>query len=282
MKLACTTESFHRSLQEGRGDLLDLIELFHELKLEGIEIDSRQIADRSTHGLNRIKHACIVRGLTITNVCAFTNFGHRDARPLRQELDHVQSTIDVAVGLGAPIVRVFVGHPEENRQLQWPSMIETLGKATEMAQSAGVILGMENHNHGGFAQTADDVERIMSEVGSDWLKLILDTANYADGMRSIERTVCHVVHVHLKCFELDDKGKEIGDDEHTTSSDLMKVILLSGNEKQYVTDLGLVLDQLNDHNYLGFMSVEYEGQEPDRTAVPRAVGHIRQLLRERI
>ena len=292
MKLAGTTESFNkwlgvsddarpRDLLDPR-DLFGLIDLFaNDLQVQGIEIDSRQIVDRSKQGLNRIKHACVIRGMTIASLCAYNNFGYRDRQRLDEELESVKRTLDLAAAIGCPLVRVFAGHAEDSSQKQWSSMIDSLGRACGFAESAGVVLGMENHNDEGFAQTAEDVERIFADVGSDWLRLNLDTANYTDGMRSIRTTAPHIVHVHLKCIEVDQNGKETGIEDAQPLDNVAKMVKLSGGESQYLTDLARVLVLLKETNYRGFVSVEYEGEESALTAVPRAVKYVRGLLRER-
>ncbi|MFQ5795690.1 MAG: sugar phosphate isomerase/epimerase family protein [Candidatus Bipolaricaulia bacterium] len=300
MKLACNTLSYNRSLKPtatvipasppGDLDLFDLIERFaNELRVGGIEIDGQHIVDRSSQTLKQIKRTCIDNGLTIASVTAYTNFGYRDPTQIRSEIDKVKAGVDLAVRLGTPILRIFAGRPEESREAQWGSMIEGLSQAAEVAESVGVVLGMENHNDDGFAESAEAVERIFSEVGSPWLRLNLDTGNYLDGLRSIEKTIPYTVHIHLKFLQVDEQGREMGIDYDAPPGESMKVIVVEVEEhgevmryKQYMTNLTWVFDALREQSYRGFVSVEYEGQEEaGETAVPRAVEYVRRLIQER-
>jgi sugar phosphate isomerase/epimerase len=113
---------------------------------------------------------------------------------------------------------------------------------------------MENHNHGGFVQTADDVLAIFDAVGSSVLALLLDTGNYVDGLASIRRTAGLARHVHAKF-------RQVGPD---------------GQDR--LVDHEAVVGELRRVGYQGCLSIEYEGEEPPETAVPRAVAHMRRLL----
>jgi len=90
--------------------------------------------------------------------------------------------------LGLRFLRTFAGWPEGDRAARWPGMLASLRAVCARAQWTGPLLVMENHNHRGFVQTANDVEQILTEVGNPVLHLLLDTGNYLDGLPSIQRT----------------------------------------------------------------------------------------------
>ena len=113
---------------------------------------------------------------------------------------------------------------------------------------------MENHNHGGFVQTADDVLAIFDAVASPALSLLLDTGNYVDGLASIRRTAKLARHVHAKFRQVGPDGRD------------------------RLVDHEAVIAELRQAGYAGCLSVEYEGEESPESAVPRAVAYMRRLL----
>ena len=130
-------------------------------------------------------------------------------------------------------------------------MVDSLKAVCARAQAAGVPLVMENHNHGGFVQTAADVEAIFGAVASPALSLLLDTGNFLDGLPSIVRTAPLARHVHAKCVRIAPDGR----DERVDNEGALRAAAAAG--------------------YRGCVSVEYEGDEPSGTAVPRAVRLLR-------
>src|SRR5437870_1742826 len=132
----------------------------------------------------------------------------------------------------------------------WPPRSAALRAACGEAELLGVQLVMENHNHRGFVQTGSDVLAIMEAVGSPALGLLLDTGNYLDGLASIERTARLAWHVHAKFTQVLDDGRDAQVDQDAAVAALRKV------------------------GYKGYVSVEYEGDEPGMTAVPRALGYL--------
>jgi sugar phosphate isomerase/epimerase len=132
-------------------------------------------------------------------------------------------------------------------------MIASLRTVCARAEAAGVALVMENHNHGGFVQTADDVAAILDAVGSPALSLLLDTGNFLDGRPSIERTASLARHAHAKFTRVGRNGRD-----------------------ERIDNAGAI-DLLRAAGYRGAVSVEYEGEEAGRTAVPRALGYLRSL-----
>ena len=156
--------------------------------------------------------------------------------------------------LGTRFLRTFAGWPEGERSARWPAMLRAMRAVVTAAEAAQVQLVMENHNHGGFVQTADDVLAIFDAVSSPALALLLDTGNYLDGLASIRRTAGLARHVHAKFRQVGPDGRD------------------------RLVDHEAVVGELRQVGYQGCLSVEYEGEEPPESAVPRAVAHLRRIL----
>lgn len=254
MKLGCSSWSYHRPIAEGRLSQLDWLRLCaQELALDGVELLDLHFPSPDSSYLREVKRLCTELHLTISCASVSNDFGLPQEEQRHQELIKVKRWADIACFLGAPVLRVFAGWPRGEKQALWPQMIECLRQAAEYGGERGVVLGLENHDRGGFVGTAQEVERCLSEVGSPWLRLNLDTGDYGD-LESIRRTIDKAVHVHAKLYELDAEGAE------------------------QRLDWPSIMDILRGAGYRGFLSIEYEGVEAAETAVPRGVRYLRRLM----
>lgn len=255
MYLGCSSQSYDDMLKTGALTLTDWVRLAAEdLGLRAVELEDKHIGDPTPARIEELRAAAARHGLEIVNIALMNNFGVAEAGRRAAEEARTIQWMGIARRLGSSALRTFAGWPEGDRTARWPGMIASLRAVCARAQAAGLPLVMENHNHGGFVQTASDVERILGEVGSPALHLLLDTGNYLDGLPSIRRTARLARHVHAKCGRIAPDGR----DERV--------------------DNAAALGALRDAGYAGCVSVEYEGEEASRTAVPRALAYLRRVL----
>lgn len=256
MKLGCCSWSYHHAFESGRTNLLDWMGICaSKLKVGGIEITDGHIESLGEDYLRAVTRAAVDLHLTIAAVTTSNNFGLADDGARDTELEKIESALEVTKELGAPLLRVFAGWPEGDKEERWADMVHCMKVACLVAERTGVVLAVENHNHGGFLQTSADVNRLMREVDSEWLRLNLDTGNYIDGFASIERTLLYTVHIHAKMLNIAPDGTDA------------------------TTDYPGLFRLMAGVNYRGFVSVEYEGEEDEFEAVPRGVEFLRKLGR---
>lgn len=256
MKLGCSSQSFDPALQQKQLDLLSWVDYCGDvLRLDGVEIEDKHIPSTADDFLRVVRQRLADRQLTLSSVTISNNFGLPTAEEREGQLAYLRQWLEKARVLGSPGLRIFAGWPRpETDASLWDKMIDCLKRSCVHAEETGVVLSVENHNHGGFIRVAEDALRIFEQVGSDWLRLNLDTGNYLDGVRSIEKTVSWAVHVHAKLCDVAPDGSE-------RTLDYEKILAL-----------------LKRANYPGFLSLEYEGTEDPFAAVPRAVTYFRRLL----
>ncbi len=255
MRLACSSQSYDEVLREGRLTLVDWLRFSaEELGLAAIELEDKHIGAPRGDRLEALSSAAARYGLVIVNVAFMNNFGVADDARRRDEEARTHEWMAAAERLGSRFLRTFAGWPEGDRAARWPAMIAALQSVCRQAERRGVRMVMENHNHGGFVQTAADVTAILSEVGSPALGLLLDTGNYLDGLASVTATAARAWHVHAKFTRVGDDGRDPGIDHDA------------------------ILTLLREAGYEGWISVEYEGAEPSRTAVPRALAYLRRAV----
>lgn len=255
MRVACSSQSYDDVLGDGRLTLVDWLRtMADELSLDAVELEDKHVGEPRSDRLEALRSAAARYGLVIANIAFMNDFGVADDARRRDEEARTREWMLAAERLGSRFLRTFAGWPEGDRAARWPAMIASLRSVCGEAERRGVRLVMENHNHGGFVQTGADAAAILSDVGSPALGLLLDTGNYLDGLASVEATAARAWHVHAKFTRVGDDGRDPGIDHDA------------------------ILALLREAGYNGWISVEYEGAEPSRTAVPRALAYLRRAV----
>ena len=255
MKLGCICGCFNRSFDARTMDQHGFLQrCATELRVDGVELQDIHFPETRARYLGGLRRAASDLGLAIIGVGVHNDFGRAATTWRQSEIAKAKQWIEVAEQLGAPQVRVFAGHPEGRASERWPTMIEALREIAEFAAQAGLRLGLENHNHGAFTQTAADQLRVLEDVGHPALRHLLDTGNYVDGWPSVERTVDLAVHVHAKFWQVGADGAEP------------------------TIDYPKLLERLRRRRYDGWISFEYEADEDEATGIPRALGYLRRLV----
>jgi len=257
MKLGCCTWSYHREFEAKRMNLFDCMGICAAvLKVDGIEITDAHLDSLAEDYLRAISRTAVDLHLSISALTTSNNFGLPTEKERFKELEKLEMALATAKELGAPILRIFAGWPTENKKEEWAEMVRCMKIACILAEREGVVLAVENHNSGGFIQTANDVHSLIRDVDSEWLRLNLDSGNYIDGFESIQGTTLYAVQIHAKMLNIAPDGTD------TT------------------TDYPALFSLLSSVNYRGFISLEYEGSEDEITAVPRGISYLKNLIKE--
>lgn len=269
MRLCCLSLSFTPEFAARQLNDLTFIDLCAGLGLDGIDFNLRSLRSTDRDHLRTIKKSCLERGLAIACLGVGNDFG----RPAEEQARLVREGIDVAQFLGAPVVRLFAGSVRagQPKEAVWDQAVEGLRRAARYGEQAGVVVGLQNHNHTNIAATGDDVLALLREVDHPWCKHVLDTGQYLgsrgvsgartddarqhDVYRSIALTAPQAVFVRAKLYRL-----------------------RSGKEEWL--DYDRIFKILTAVRYNGFVCLVYEGwQDMDAThAVPVGVKYLRGYL----
>jgi sugar phosphate isomerase/epimerase len=253
MKLGCICGSFNRAFAAGTMDQLRFVAHCADvLGVAGVEFQDIHFPETRPAYLDRLRGAAADRGLAVIGIGIHNDFGRRDEHLRASEVVKVKQWVEVAERLGAPMIRVFAGWPEGTAAERWADMIAALREAAAFAHAADVRLALENE--AGFTPSATEHVRILEEVGSPALGLLLDTGNYPAGWPSVVEAAPRAVHVHAKFWTVG-----------------------SGGEEPTMDYPGL-LAQLRRARYGGWITFEYEAAEPEATGLPRAFAYFRRLL----
>ena len=259
MKIAMSSWSYHPLIQGKQMDQLAWIKLCKELGMDGVELLDIHFPNLSKEYVMSVKKLVADLGLEVPMCSVSNDFGKPDEAQRLESEKLVEQWLKVANWFGARLLRVFSGWPggrdpakyESEREKLWPEMIERLARLAKKAEEIGVILALENHNHFGFTKTVDDLFKIISQVGSDWVRVCLDSGDYLvdtpeiNGYPAFEKAMMYAMIIHAKVYEIDDQGKD---------------------KKQ---DWDKIFKILDAAVYDGYLSIEYEGKDP-KNDVPKA------------
>jgi sugar phosphate isomerase/epimerase len=259
VKLSCISWSFHRAFESGDLNIESWLELCSKkLKIGGAEIIADHLESTDMDYLMKIKKLATDLQLTLDCLSPGNNFGVATAEGRAKEVANVKKWIDVGYALGTPVVRIFGGWPEGDRNELWGEMVKCLKEVGDYAKTKGITLVVEHHNGGGFLETSDDVLKMIDEVNSPYVRLNLDTGNFTDddNYEAIKKTIHLAPHIHAKI--------------HKISKD--------GVEQEF--DYDKIFTILKDADYKGFISVEYEGEEDEMEYAPIAINMVRSYMKK--
>jgi sugar phosphate isomerase/epimerase len=152
--------------------------------------------------INHLKRHAFELGLDISGTGVRNDFADPDPVKRAADVKHVKEWIDVAVKLGAPVIRIFSGPIPAGYENKWDEiakyMVPCLKECAEYGKLRGVLVGVQNH--GDFLKTADETIKLVKMVDSEWLGVIVDTGYFmtANPYDDIEKVMPYAVNFQLK------------------------------------------------------------------------------------
>ena len=281
IKLGCLVDPAIRQRERDREDLVsveEFVKFAHGLRLDTIDFHLFNVSldHEELFSLKRLSHRY---GLPISYIGRSGGlFGH-EIQPGRVTVEMACREVDGALTIGAPMTRLRIGGPPVARtpggeliEEYWPGMIERLQQICDYAAGKGVLVGVQNHDSGAPICTADDVLRMISEVGRENFAYIMDCGQWmgspggnpigevdpdVDIYAYMERVAPYASCVRAKIYRIDD-----------------------GHEEWI--DYDRIIRILKDVGYNGAISMVFELQPDTKATTPDAVrmatAHLRELL----
>lgn len=271
--IALSTYSLWRFRNDEYRDMDRCIDLADEFGFDGIEFLLYQIGQNEL--LSRARRMAYKRraqrlGLPLMGLSTHQGFVTPDREKREFNIDRTIAQIEIAYDLGIPVMRVNTGTwgtskdfddlmanrgvesplPGFTDEDAYPWVIEAFEKCLPTAERCGVVLGLENH--WGLGLTPEGILRIVDAVDSPWLQITTDTGNFLEEpYERLAKLAPKTVLVQAKTY--------------------------FGGGQWYSLDLdypriGRILDE---HGYRGWISLEFEGMEDPRTAIPRSLELLR-------
>ena len=179
--------------------------------------------------INKFKRQAHRLGLAISGTGIRNDFAHRDVTVRKQGLELTREWVEVAAEMGAPVLRVFVGHQPEGDDWKTAALraIDCLRQCAEYGKQAGVIVAIQNHAH--MIKTADQAIYILDAVDSEWIGLVADTGSFltANPYDDIDKVIPYAVNWQLKDLLKSREGGPIDVDRFTH-------LLIKHNYRGYV------------------------------------------------
>jgi sugar phosphate isomerase/epimerase len=254
-------------------DVDKCIDLAADMGFDAVEILQQQLTDTSPGYLQRLKRRAFKLGLALNGFSTHQTFMSPDKTVRQKNVDLVKSQIETAYALGIPTMRVNTGRwgtskdfdelmknkgiepilPGHTEDEGFGWVIDGYTECLKTAEKCGVTLGLENH--WGLGRTPEGVIRIVTAINSPWLQVTLDTGNFLeDPYEKLEKIAPYAILVQTKTYY--------------------------GGGVWYSLDLDYdrIAALLHRHDYRGYLSLEFEGMEDPRTAVPKSLAMLRKAF----
>ena len=167
MKISCCSRSYARALQSGALTQLEWIDRCAELAFDGVDFAASHFPRSDDDYLAQLKKLCADRGLTVTCVTSDAPFGAGD---VDANVDQLGASIDMALALGAPLVRFACGSVSGSPGIAWRELIRGLKYVSARAKDRNVTLALAPAA-GTLVASPSDVKRAFKECDSAWLRL---------------------------------------------------------------------------------------------------------------
>ena len=268
-----STYSLWRFRNDDLRDFSKCIDIADEMGFDGVELLLYQIQQNDLISRSKMmsyKRRCLALGLPLVGLSTHQGFVTPDREKRQHNIDRTIGQVQIAAELGIPVIRVNTGtwgtsasfdelmskkgieQPIEGYTDKdaFPWVIEAFEKILPTAEKLGVMLALENH--WGLGLTPEGILRIVNSVDSPWLQICADTGNFLeDPYDRLEQMASKTVFVQAKTYY--------------------------GGGTWYTLDLdypriGRILQK---HGYRGYISLEFEGKEDYRTAIPKSLSLLR-------
>jgi sugar phosphate isomerase/epimerase len=205
LKTSLNAYSFNAPLTAGSMTISDMLDFCAASGFEGVDITGYYFKGYPQvppdEYLFQIKRKAFKVGVEISGTGVRNDFTIADKTKRELEVDLVKKWIEVAAKIGAPVLRIFAGNQKnegisKEQVTDW--MLKDIQTCVDHGKKHGIIIGLQNHND--FIQTADQVNKIIEAINSEWFGLILDTGSYRvlDVYEEIAKSIKHAVNWQIK------------------------------------------------------------------------------------
>ena len=282
MKISCTPVSCLRMFRNGT-DQEAYFAMIAEAGAEGSDLLSPESYPWFWRDFEAEKKTVLRRlrdhGLALSGYATANNFAHDDPAAVQANVDKVLAAIRTAAELEAPCVRIFGGYHcgcgggEGMERAHGLELVrQGLEKVLPAAEKQGVVLALENH--GRLPGLSAEIEALCRYFDSPSLRVLFDCANFmAFNMDEIENPLTAyeklkpwIVHCHVKSWQ----PEPVGSPRRVEGC-------IAGEGA--VVPLQQFFYLLEENNYRGFCSLEYDGgkSSPETEGVPKSLRNLREM-----
>jgi L-ribulose-5-phosphate 3-epimerase UlaE len=223
----------------------------NELNLDGVEFALTHFPRLDADYVAQVKKLCADRCLTVASL-------HHDlvvtSDGITRHVTALERSLDLALQLGAPLVRFALHSSQAPQAVEWREMIHGLKTACSKAKQLNVTFALEPTINSPVASPGD-ARRAIKECDSAWLRLATNARALGASSRDQWAEAIEVSSIAIApVSSLDTFGADESID--------------------YLAALSMLWQQ----RFRGFLSLEYSGEEAERPAVARAVSWLRGMV----
>lgn len=272
-RIAVATYSFWRFLDDSKLSIEACIDEGARMGFDGVDVLQIQMTGDSNGYFQNLKRRAFVNGLDLCCLSTHQSFVTPDKAKRQENIDKTILYVEQANAMGIPIIRLNTGRwgtskdfdtlmanrgiepilPGYTEDQGYDWVIESIEKILPAAEKNGVILGLENH--WGLSRTPEGLLRIVNAVESPWLQVLLDTGNFLEEpYAKLDQCASRAVFMQCKTY--------------------------FGGGIWYALDLDYerIANIMRKHNYKGYVSLEFEGHEDYKTAIPKSLAILRKAF----
>lgn len=216
-------------------------------------------------------------GLEISAVNGTFNMTHPDKVVRDEGIRRWRGFVEAVNGLGVKYISLCSGtrsrvslwsyHPDNMNEDAWSDMIATVSACTAIAAEYGITLAVETEV-ANVINTPERARRMMDEVNSPYLKMVMDCANlFHPGQAKVENSADIIRHA----FDAFGSDVVIAHGKDINAGDGIEFCATGRG----IVDFGVFIEQLDKYGYKGDMLLHGIYDEED---MPRALAFFRQQL----
>ena len=274
--IGISTYSFWRFRDDSKLPVEQCIEQAAAMGFDGVEVLHVQMGREDNGYLQQLKQTALREGVPLCGFSIHQGFVNPDAAVRQKNVDHTIKCIELAYAMGIPTMRLNTGRwgttksfdeLMKNRGIEprlegftddqgFAWVISSIEKCLPAAEKCGVTMGLENH--WGLGLTPEGVLRIVDAVKSPWLRVTMDTGNFLENpYGKLEMLAPKTCYVQAKTYY--------------------------GGGIWYALDLDYqrIAAMLRKHDYRGWISLEFEGKEDWKSAIPKSLALFRSAFGSR-
>ncbi len=261
LKVSLNAYSFNTPLRNGSMTLHKLLEFCALHEFDAVDLTGYYFPGYPTvppdENIFNLKQKAFRLGLDISGTGVKNDFTNPDENKRKEDITLIKKWIECAGKLGAPVIRIFSGTQIPigytwSQVSNW--MVKDIIECVNYGKKYGVIVAIQNHND--FIKTADEAQKIIEAVNSEWFGLVLDIGSYRGEKPydDIKQTAKFAVNWQLK-----------------------ENMFFSGIEQK--TDLKKILTIIKSSGYRGYLPIETLGTGDPKIMVPLFLKEVRKALK---
>jgi len=288
MKLAVSSYSLSRWRRENNKSLEQMLAWMADNGVQAVEFSGldEKAADRPVARAAALRRRCEKLGMKVAAYCVGAELLTPRAQQ-KQTIDRLKVDVDVAAEFGVrtmrhDVTRGFDAYKGFRKPKTFANalkvVVPALRQVADYAAGKGVITSLENH--GFYMQASKRVEQLIKTVNHPNYALTVDMGNFLcvneDPVAAVRRVAKYAVMAHTKDFHVRPKKQMPPSGWFATPTSIALRGAICGHG---AIDVPTQLRILKKAGYNHYLSLEFEGMEPQTMGVKLGLEYLRQQLK---